>query len=59
MVSRGQLITAGMGQVIDINNLAVFGAMDRYPGGIDDQWECFNKVRATFHALKPEPKEGE
>jgi len=53
MVSQGQMITAGMGQVIDINNLAVFGAMDRYPGGIKDQWKCLHKVRAAFDHFKP------
>ena len=58
MVSRGQMITAGMGQVIDIDNLAIFGAMDRYPGGIADQWKCLAKVRAAFHHFKPK-SEGE
>ena len=49
-VSRGQRIVAGMGgQTIDIDNLAVFGAMDRYPGGIKDQWKCLGKVRQVFH----------
>lgn len=63
MVSRGQIIFAsgGMGppQTIDIDNLAVFGAMDRYPGGISDQWKCLAKVRAAFHHFKPEQEKGD
>jgi len=49
-VSRGQRIIAGMGgQTVDIDNNAIFGAMDRYPGGIEDQWTCLGKVRSAFH----------
>jgi len=49
-VSRGQRIMAGMsGETIDLDNNAIFGAMDRYPGGIKDQWTCLHKVRDTFH----------
>ena len=57
MITRGQMITDG-GQVIDINLPAVFGVMDRYPGGITDQWGCLSKVRAAFHHFKPKSKEG-
>ena len=54
MATRGQMITAGMGgQVIDISIPAVKIVMDLYPGGIDDQWACLAKVRATFHHFKP------
>lgn len=49
MINRSQYITAGMGQPVDINNLAIFGTMDRYPGGIKNQWKCLQKVRAVFH----------
>lgn len=56
MVER-QYIMAGMtGQVIDIDINAVCAVMDRYPGGIEDQWECLNKVRAAFYHFKPEPE---
>ena len=58
-VSRGQKIVAGMeGQTIDIDNNAIFGAMDRYPGGIKDQWRCLGKVRHAFnHFLEIENAE--
>lgn len=52
--TRDQILTAGMGQIIGVNMLAVFGAMDRYPGGIEDQWKCMNKVKAAFNHFKPE-----
>jgi len=54
MATRGQFVTAGMGQVIDIDINAVKVVMDLYPGGITDQWACLNKVRAAFHHFKPE-----
>jgi hypothetical protein len=57
MITQGQLITAGMGQIIDIDINAICNVMDRYPGGIENQWRCLLKVRAAFHALKPEQEE--
>lgn len=53
MVCRNQVIMVGMsGQVIDINLPAVFGVMDRYPGGIKDQWRCMTSVRRLFNHLR-------
>jgi len=57
MIVRGQMITAGMGQVIDLSIPAVKIVMDLYPGGIDDQWKCLSKVRAAFHEFKPKSEE--
>lgn len=57
MISRGQIITAGMGQPIDISIPAIKIVMDLYPGGISDQWKCLNKVRAAFHHFKPDPED--
>jgi hypothetical protein len=53
MATRGQIITAGMGQVIDISIPAIKIIMDLYPGGISDQWKCLSKVRVAFHHFKP------
>jgi hypothetical protein len=52
IMCRDQIIVAGMGQVIGINNLAIYGAMDRFPGGVKDQWRCLNKVRAAFQHFR-------
>ena len=49
MMTRNQIITAGMGQIIDISIPAVCDVMNRYPGGIKDQWKCLSKVRMAFH----------
>lgn len=57
MATRGQFITAGMGQVIDISIPAIKIIMDLFPGGISDQWSCLSKVRAAFHHFKPEPED--
>ena len=54
MMTRSQYVTAGMGQPVDISIPAVCDVMDRYPGGIDDQWKCLGKVRVAFHHFKPE-----
>lgn len=34
---------------IDLDFNAVFGLMDRYPGGIKDQWGILERVRRCFH----------
>lgn len=58
MMTRNQIITTGMGQAIDISIPAICNVMDRYPGGIKNQWRCLNKVRMAFHHfLKNEKKE--
>ena len=54
---RDQLILAGgMGgtQVIGISIPAICDVMDRYPGGIKDQWKCLNKVKYAFHYFQRE-----
>ena len=57
MMTRNQLITAGMGQIIDISIPAICDVMDRYPGGIKDQWKCLMKVRSAFHSFKEKNNE--
>jgi hypothetical protein len=50
-MTRGQVITAGMGQIIDISLPAVKIAMDMC--GVIDQKRCLKKVTRTFyHFLK-------
>lgn len=45
-ICSGQVITAPMGGVIDINNLAIESAMRIY--GVKDQKTCLKKVRRLF-----------
>jgi len=49
MMTRSQFVIVGMGQPVDISIPAVCDVMDRYPGGIKNQWECLKKVRHAFH----------
>lgn len=53
-MTRNQIITEGMGQVIDINILAVMGVMDLFK--VRDQKTCLLKVHKAFHHFKPEVK---
>lgn len=46
-ICRGQIITAGMGDIIDINILAVKAVMDIE--GIQNQKVCLQKVLTMFH----------
>ena len=55
MDARGQVITAGMGEVIDINILAVTKVMDLYE--IKDQLKCLRRVRNAFHHILSEQKD--
>lgn len=54
-VTRNQVITAGMGEVIDISIPAVKIVMDLY--GVEDQKSCFQKVLHLFHEFRPKEKE--
>ncbi len=55
LLCRNQIITRGMmGQIVDIDLNAIMGVMDRYPGGVKNQWDTLNKVRALFYHFKPE-----
>ena len=47
MLTRRQIVTVGMGQVVDISLPAVKIAMDLY--GVKDQPACLNRVRKLFH----------
>jgi hypothetical protein len=51
LISRGQVVTAGMGSIVDISFPALKVAMDML--GVKDQRGCFNKVRHLFHEFKP------
>jgi len=46
IMCRNQVITAGMGEIIDINLQTVKTVMDLY--GVKDQRECVEKVTKTF-----------
>jgi hypothetical protein len=43
LLTKSQFIM-GFGGPVDINHLAIWKAMEHYPGGIRSQWKCFKKV---------------
>ena len=50
LLTRNQLIFAGMGEAVEINHLAVHAALDRLK--IPNDGECFEKVlRLSAHML--------
>ncbi|HOO50360.1 MAG TPA: hypothetical protein PLK94_03620 [Alphaproteobacteria bacterium] len=53
-MTRNQIITAGMGQVVDISIPAVKIVMDLL--GVRDQKSCLLKVHKAFHHFKPVQK---
>ena len=55
MITRNQMITAGMGQVIDISIPAVKIVMDLWQ--VTDQKKCLSKVLATFAHFRPKGEE--
>jgi hypothetical protein len=55
---QGQVITAGMGEPIDINHIALWEAIDRFR--ISNPLDCFGKVNRIFrHFLKERRRESE
>jgi hypothetical protein len=46
IMCRNQVITAGMGEIVDINLQTVKTVMDLY--GVKNQRECMEKVSKTF-----------
>jgi len=61
MLCRGQQIfmNTGKGDVaVDISFPAIFLAIDGFPGGINNKWECANRVRKLFHSVRTKEDEG-
>ena len=57
MTVRGQVLVVGNGQVIGLNHLAVWAAIDAY--GVRDRTGCFEKVFRLFHERLREQRESE
>jgi len=55
MLTRNQVITAGMGQVVDISIPAIKIAMDLH--GVADQKACLAKVIRVFHHFEKKRRE--
>jgi hypothetical protein len=51
LLTRGQILSVGMGGIVDINHLALWENIDRFQDmyDIDDKCNCFLRVLALFH----------
>lgn len=58
---NGQLIVGGMGDVIDINHLAIWKDIEEYEKamyGLDtDKWKLFNKIICLFRHMNSKQAE--
>lgn len=57
MACRHQVVTAGMGEVIDINHLPVWQMIDRMQ--VRDPLRCFELIIKTFHHYLRQSREKE
>jgi len=57
MLARNQVVTAGPGQIVDINIPAVAMLMDLY--GIADRRDCLRRVRRLFHEYEMKPRDAD
>lgn len=51
LLTRGQIITVGMGGVIDINHLALWKDIEKFKEvyEIENEIDCFQRVIELFH----------
>ena len=52
---KNQVVTVGMGQPVDLNQMAIWEAIDRY--GVEDQIGTFEKIVVLFRYLVSKAKE--
>ena len=57
MLVRGQVLMSGMGDVIDLNFVALKTVMDLYQ--VTDQQRVFEKVYKTFHYFQVGKQNGQ
>ncbi len=44
---------------IDLDHVALWKAIEKYPGGIKDEWGTFNKVLRAWHFSQEKKRESE
>ena len=55
LLVRGQQEVRWNGErdvAVDVNHLAVWKAIEKYPGGIQDEWGTFNRIVNTWHKIE-------
>jgi len=52
MIVRGQVLRAFNGEYdvdVDLNHVALWKAIEKFPGGIRDEWGTFQKILRAWH----------
>jgi hypothetical protein len=44
---------------IDLNHLALWKAIEKFPGGIKDEWQVFQRVIQVWHFLQQKKRDSE
>ena len=44
---------------VDLNHLALWKAIEKFPGGIKDEWETFQKVNRAWHFAQQKKRDSE
>ena len=44
---------------IDLNHLAIWKAIEKFPGGIKDEWGCFTKISRAWHFSQQKKRDSE
>ena len=59
---RGQCQTRWTGErdiEIDIDHSALWKAIEKYPGGVKDEWETFTKISRAWHEAQQKKRDSE
>ena len=44
---------------IDLNHVALWQAIEKFPGGIKDEWKCFTKIIHAWHIAQQRKRDSE
>jgi len=62
MLVRGQTLRLWNGEQdieIDLNHLALWKAIEKFPGGIKDEWGTFQKICRAWHESQKRKRDSE
>lgn len=62
LMVRGQCETRWNGErdfEVDLNHLALWKAIEKFPGGIKDEWSTFQKVNHAWHFAQQKKRDNE
>ena len=59
---RGQCETRWNGEKdieIDLNHVALWKAIEKFPGGVQNEWGCFTKIIHAWHIAQQRKRDSE